>query len=67
MVDIEDVDHNWTEFYPDSEEELPGDIPDPRMNPVNAIAYFDVDHKSDLFTCFSVTGALVYVNSAPIK
>ena len=65
--DIEFVDHDWKELYPDAEEELPYDMPTPKMKPVKITAYFDADHASDLQTRRSVTGALIFVNSTPIK
>ena len=65
--DVEGVDHYWTELYPDSEEELPDEMPDPSMKQVKITPYFDVDHVPDLVTRRSVTGELVYVNSTPIK
>ena len=43
--------------------EFSGDMPDPRINPVNITDYFDVEYTSDLVTRCSVTGALVCVNS----
>ena len=67
MGDVEVIDPYWTDLYPDYEEELPDDMPDPRMKQVNSTPYFDVDHVSDLVTRCSVTGELVYVNSTPIK
>ena len=61
------VEPNWTELYPDAEEEVQPDMPEPMMKPVDITAFFDADHASDLVTCRLVTEALIFVNSTPVK
>jgi hypothetical protein len=61
------MEHNWMEFYPDAEEELPPDMPEPKGNPVTTTCYVDADHAHDMVTRRSVTGAFFMVNSTPIK
>ena len=42
-------------------------MPTPKMKPVKVTAYFDADHASDLVTRRSVTAALIFLNSTPVK
>ena len=41
---------NWTEFYPDAEEELPPSMPDTKGKPVRMTIYVDADHAHNLVT-----------------
>jgi hypothetical protein len=59
--------HNWREFYPDAEEELPPDMPIPKGKPASTMCYVDADHAHDVVTRRSVTGILLFVNNMPIK
>ena len=61
------TEHNWSELYPDSKEELPPDMPEPKGNSVKIIIYFDADHAHDLETRRSVTGIFVLFNNTPIR
>ena len=65
--DVNHDDLDWTEFYPDAEEELPPDMPDPRGKPVRITVYLDADHAHDVVTRRSVTGILMLLNNTPIK
>jgi hypothetical protein len=58
---------NWTEFYPDAEEELPPDMPTPKGKPIHTMCYVDADHAHDLVTRRSVTGILIFANNMPMK
>jgi hypothetical protein len=60
------TEHNWTEFYPDAEEELPPDMPVPKGKPVTITCFVDADHAHDVVTRRSVTGILMMRNSTPI-
>ena len=60
-------DHNWHEFYPDAEEELPSNAPDPKGRGATITCYVDADHAHDQVTRRSVTGILLFVNGMPIK
>jgi hypothetical protein len=57
----------WQEFYPDAEEELPHDMPEPRGKSVRIMVYLDADHAHDLVTRRSVTGVLIFINNTPIR
>jgi hypothetical protein len=41
---------NWMEFYPDSGEEIPKDLPPEKGQRVRMIVYADADHAHDLVT-----------------
>ncbi len=42
--------HNWSEMYPDAEEELPPDMPKPKGKSMNITVWVDADHASDRVT-----------------
>ena len=56
----------WREFYPNAEEVLPHDMPEPLGNPVQMTTFVDSDHAGDKVTRRSRTGVLVFLNRAPI-
>ena len=58
--------HDWFEFYRDTEERLPSDSPKPRGNTVSTHCFVDSDHAVDKVTRRSQTGILIFVNRAPI-
>jgi hypothetical protein len=58
---------NWMEFYPDSGEEIPKDLPPEKGQRVRMIVYVDADHAHDLVTRRSITGILVMLNNTPIR
>ena len=60
-------DYDWTEFYPEAEEELPPDMPEPLGKPMTTICYVDADHAHDTITRRSVTGVLLFLNGMPVK
>ena len=41
---------NWREQYPDAEEKLPPNMPQPQGRPVRITAYVDAEHAHDLVT-----------------
>ena len=61
------TDYDWTEFYPDAEEELPPDMPPPLGQPMTTVCYVDADHAHDTITRRSVTGVLLFLNGMPVK
>lgn len=66
-VNIQDgPDRDWHDFYPDAEEQVPDNVPEPLGNSVEMIAFVDSDHAGDLVTRRSRTGILIYLNRAPI-
>jgi hypothetical protein len=46
---------NRIEFYPDSGEEIPKDLPPEKWPKVRIIPYVDTDHAHDLVTRRSIT------------
>ena len=56
----------WREFYPDAEEPLPPNAPQPRGRPVEISCYVDADHAGNMVTRRSHTGIIIYINNAPI-
>jgi hypothetical protein len=47
-------------------EKVPPDCPEPRGTPGQTTAFVDLDHAADLVTRRSLTGVLLYLQSAPI-
>jgi hypothetical protein len=62
----DELDVDWSSFYPDAKEELPDNMPEPRGKTVQIIVFVDASHACDLLTRRSRTGILIYVNRAPI-
>ena len=61
------VRHNWAYHYPDAQEDLPDDMPDPVTSEVYITCYVDASHGCDLVTKRSITGILLCINKTPIK
>jgi hypothetical protein len=61
------LDRSWTECYPDAEEDIPPDMPEPLGKPATTACYVDADHAHDLVTRRSVTGILMLMNNMPVK
>jgi hypothetical protein len=57
---------DWSEFYPDAAESLPGNMPEPRGKDVTMSCFVDADHAGCKETRRSHSGILLYVNRAPI-
>ena len=57
---------DWSEFYPDAEEAIPHNVPEPRGHGVVTSTFVDADHAGCKATRRSHTGVFVYVNKAPI-
>ena len=53
-------------YYPDAEEAMPPNAPEPRGQPVQINCFVDADHAGDRMTRRSQTGVLIYLNMAPI-
>ena len=58
---------DWSEFYEETDEELPPNMPEPRGKPVKVITYVDADHAGNVMTRRSQSGILIFVNNAPIQ
>jgi desulfoferrodoxin (superoxide reductase-like protein) len=50
---------NWMEFYADTSEKIPKDLPPEKGPRVRMTVYVDADHAHDLVTRISITGMLV--------
>jgi hypothetical protein len=61
------MEQDWTEFYPDMEEELPPNMPLPKGRIASTTCYVDSDHAHDVVTRRSVSGILLFMNSMPVK
>ena len=58
--------YDWYDFYPDTEEAVPGDMPPPRGEAVSMHCFVDSDHAGNTVTRRSQTGLLLFVNRALI-
>jgi hypothetical protein len=60
--------NSWREFYPEAEEVVPEDRPEPNPGRKAQITVLvDADHAHCAVTRRSVTGILVFVNSTPVR
>ena len=58
---------NWTDFYPEAEEDIPEDAPKSYGNPVRITCYVDADYAHCKLTRRSVTGIILFINNTPIR
>ena len=58
--------YDWFDFYRDSKEAIPGDMPRPRGNPMSTHCFVDASHGSNRTTRRSQTGILIFCNKASI-
>jgi hypothetical protein len=59
--------YDWTEMYPDAQEEIPEGMPEPLGQPVRVSVFADAAHADDLVTRRSTTGIIVFINGTPIR
>jgi hypothetical protein len=57
----------WKDFYPDTEEEIPNDLPMSKGPKVRMTVYVDADHGHDLVTRRSITDIMVMLNNTPVR
>lgn len=57
---------DWSSFYPDAQEAIPLNTPDPRGNSILISCFVDADHAGNLVTRRSHTGIIIFCNRAPI-
>jgi hypothetical protein len=57
---------DWRAFYPDAEEALPTNAPQPRGKAVVMSCFVDADHAGNKITRRSHTGVIIFCNRAPI-
>ena len=65
-IENEEV-RNWSQLYPDVEEKLPLDAPEPKGKAIRTWCMVDADHAHDIETRRSVTGVLFFLNGTPVK
>ena len=58
--------YNWYDFYRDTKEPVPGDMPAPRGQGASTHCFVDSDHAANTVTRCSQTGLLLFVNRAPV-
>ena len=63
----EEVSHAWHELYPNAAEELPPDMPKPKMKPIRVSAIYDASHAPCLVTRRSVTGIVLILNNCILR
>ena len=59
--------YDWTEMYPDAQEEIPEGMPEPLGQSVRISVFADAAHADDLVTRRSTTGIIVFINGTPIR
>jgi hypothetical protein len=66
---LEFKDYDWSQQYPDAEEEFSPDAPEALKTkyPASITCYCDADHAHCLETRRSVTGVILFVNKTPVK
>lgn len=57
---------DWQDFYPNVEEDIPTNAPEPRGMPVQINVFVDASHARNKVTRRSHTGILIYLNMAPV-
>ena len=57
----------WSEFYEDTEEDIPYDLPQSDGNFARLTTFVDADHARDKVTRRSVSGILMLINNTPIS
>ena len=53
-------------YYPDAEEAIPPNAPEPLGKEVQINCFVDADHAGNLVTRRSHTGILIFMNMAPV-
>ena len=57
---------SWSEFYTDTEEDIPHDMPEPYGYLAKLTAFVDSDHAHDKVTRKSVSGIIILLSNTPI-
>jgi hypothetical protein len=57
---------DWSKFYPNAEDLIPPNMPEPRGKEVSMTCFVDADHAGCRVTRRSHTGIVIFVNQAPI-
>jgi len=59
----EEIEHGWSELYPNAKEELPPNMPKPKIKAVKITSIYDASHAPCLVTRRSVTGIVLLLNT----
>ena len=57
---------DWVDYYPDAEDTIPPNAPEPLGKSIVMSCFVDADHAGCKETRRSHTGVIIYVNKAPI-
>ena len=57
---------DWEDYYRDSKEAIPDDMPKQRVKIMTTHCFVDANHAADKVTRRSQTGILIFCNGAPI-
>ena len=60
------AEYDWEDFYRGAKEKIPHDAPKPRGRYVTTHCFVDANHAGCKKTRKSVTGVIIFVNSAPV-
>ena len=60
------LEHDWRDYYPDAQEAIPSNAPQPRGKAVQINMFCDASHATDLVTRRSTTGIIIFVQGTPI-
>ena len=55
------------DLYPDTEDSLPLNMPEPRGNPIYINTFVDSGHARNIFTRRLHTGIMIFINIDPIQ
>ena len=59
-------DAEWSEFYEDTEEAVPHDLPQSHGRLATLTTYVDADHARDMVSRRSITGVIMLLNNTPV-
>ena len=58
---------DWSEFYRDTEEAIPMNVPEPQGKEVETPMFIEINHAVDKVSCRSRSGFLIYKNTALVQ
>ena len=64
---FDEITHGWGELHPNAREEIPSDMPLPKMKPIKITAMFDASHAPCLLTRRSVSGIVLMINNTILR
>ena len=63
---FDEVVHGWEELYSNAHEEIPPDMPTPKMKPIRIVSIYDAGHAPCLITRCSVIGITLLLDNTVI-